>query len=252
MIEPTCEFLPGVPAHLVLQRLNAAGGHEVRSGKLSSPESSAALAVNTFGWFMEQPELLPAFPPLQPMDWPATLVEIEHCARFPWSGGRHPWLDAWIETDEAVIGVESKRFEPYRDRKEATFSNAFDRPVWHDQMAPYKALKDALRLQTARFQYLDGAQLVKHALGIATEARRKRKKPYLLYLFAEPRERSGKPISAEIKQEHRTEIARFADATKGAEVKFGAMSYREWLDSWPRADLKLVAHRQAVLDHFRP
>jgi hypothetical protein len=58
MIQTDYEFLPGVPSSLVLKRLNAAAGDEVNSGKLSSPESSAALAVNTFGWFMDRPELL--------------------------------------------------------------------------------------------------------------------------------------------------------------------------------------------------
>jgi hypothetical protein len=48
-------FLPGVPAAHVLERLGKAGGKEVESGKLASPESSAALAVNTFGWFNPRP-----------------------------------------------------------------------------------------------------------------------------------------------------------------------------------------------------
>jgi hypothetical protein len=58
------QFLPGVPAVHVLERLSKAGGNEVASGKFASLESSAALAVNTFGWFVDRPELLPAFPPL--------------------------------------------------------------------------------------------------------------------------------------------------------------------------------------------
>src|ERR1035438_10140008 len=79
MIQSDCEFLPGVPSSLVLKRLNAAGGNEVNSGKLSSPESSAALAVNTFGWFIEQPELLPAFPMVQVLNWPATQIGRAAC-----------------------------------------------------------------------------------------------------------------------------------------------------------------------------
>jgi len=252
MIQADYEFLPGVPSSLVLERLNAAGGNEVSSGKLSSPESSAALAVNTFGWFMEQPELLPPFPMLQFLNWPAILVEVEHCARFPWSGGKHPWLDAWVETPTAIIGVESKRFEPFRDRKKATFSNAYDRPVWHDQMVPYETLRDKLRSRSEHFQFMDAAQLVKHAFGLVTEAHRKAKKPYLVYLFAEPKERAGTPIDEESKRKHRAEIARFADSANGAEVQFGAISYREWLESWPDRDLRLVCHRNAILERFHP
>jgi hypothetical protein len=52
-------------------------------------------------------------------DWAVICLRegLEYCARFPWSGGRHPWLDALAETPETIIGVESKRFEPYRDIK---------------------------------------------------------------------------------------------------------------------------------------
>jgi len=104
-------FLPGVPVDHVLERLSKAGGNEVASGKFDNPISSAALAVNTFGWFVDCPELLPEFPSLASI-FPATFVDVEYCARFPWTGGKHPWLDAVIETDQHLIGVESKRFEP--------------------------------------------------------------------------------------------------------------------------------------------
>lgn len=252
MTQTSHAFLPGVPSDTVLRRLNAAGGNEVNSGKLSSPESSAALAVNTFGWFIERPGLLPPFPMWYSSDWRPIRVDVEYCARFPWAGGKHPWLDAWVETSAAIIGVESKRFEPYRDRKDATFSKAYDRPVWHNQMVPYENLRDKLRSRAEHFQCLDAAQLVKHAFGLVTEGRRKAKKPYLVYLFAEPEERAGELISGERKQRHRTEIAHFTEAVKGAEVQFGAISYREWLASWPDSDLRLVSHRSAVIERFDP
>jgi hypothetical protein len=186
------------------------------------------------------------------LNWPATLVEIEYCARFPWSGGKHPWLDAWVETPTAIIGVESKRFEPYRDQKDSIFSNAYDRPVWHDQMVPYESLRDKLRSRSEQFQFLDAVQLVKHAFGLVTQARRNAKKPFLVYLYAEPKERAGKAIDEKSKEGHRAEIARFAEATKGAEVQFGAISYREWLESWSDSDLRLVCHRSAIFERFLP
>lgn len=123
-------FLPGVPEKHVRDRLSKAGGHELDSGKFASPDSSAALAVNTFGWFIERPQLLPALPGIKPSAWTPSSVEVEYCARFPWSGGRHPWLDAFIGTDAGVIGVESKRYEPFRDQKTVAFSSAYSRPVW--------------------------------------------------------------------------------------------------------------------------
>lgn len=252
MIQSDDIFLPGVPRDLVVRRLEAAGGNEVSSGKLSSPESSAALAVNTFGWFMRRPRLLPPFPVLQALDGPAIQVDIEFCARFPWSGGKHPWLDAWVETPNAIIGVESKRFEPFRDRKNATFSTAYDRAVWHDQMAPFEVLRDKLRSRAEHFLFLDAVQLVKHAFGLVTEGRRRAKTPHLVYLFAEPEERAGIPITNESKQRHRSEIAHFAELVEGAEVKFRSMSYREWFATWPTSDPVLADHLRAIVERFAP
>jgi hypothetical protein len=245
-------FLPGVPAHYVLDRLAKAGGHEVSSGKLASPESSAALAVNTFGWFHDRPEDLPLFPMLRETISRPILVEVEYCARFPWSGGRHPWLDAFAETRESVVGIESKRFEPYRGRKDGSLSSTYDRPVWHDQMGPFELMRDKLRSGVEQFEFLDAVQLVKHAFGLVTEGRRKKKRPYLVYLFAEPTEYAGKPIGDDRKRTHREEIERFAGAIDGAEVGFGAISYREWLDCWSTLDPELASHRTAIIDHFRP
>ena len=58
----TGRFLPGVPGTQVEAILNAAPGNEIKSGKFDRPESSAALAANTFGYFLDRPEDLPALP----------------------------------------------------------------------------------------------------------------------------------------------------------------------------------------------
>ena len=241
-------FLPGVSVDKCLAALAKAGGNEIASGKLLSPESSAALAVNAFGWFLESPQLLPAFPCLTGLDWPATRVSVERHMRFPWSAGRHPWLDAAVETHEILMGVESKRFEPFRDAKVGELSAAYDRDVWGTGMGPFTAIRDALRANN-EFQFLDAVQLVKHAFGLVTEARRVGKQPVLLYLFAEPAERAGKPIPAESIRAHRTEIARFADLVAGADVRFAACSYREWLEVW---DGPSASHRLALIARFAP
>ena len=241
-------FLPGVSAAQCIEALAKAGGNEVESGKLQSPESSAALAVNTFGWFLERPGALPAFPCLADLDWPAVKVDVERQMRFPWSGGRHPWLDAAVETQTHLIGVESKRFEPFRDAKTGQLSSAYDRDVWGEEMGPYAALRDLLR-DANGFRFLDAVQLVKHAFGLVTEGRRVGKHPVLLYLFAEPAELAGKPIAQTSINAHREETVEFARAVSGAEVRFAACSYREWLGTWRDAP---ASHGLAVLNRFAP
>ena len=245
-------FLPGVPREHVLERLAKAGGNEVESGKLSSSESSAALAINTIGWFIPRPADLPAFPGLDSPDWPPIAVDVEYCARFPWSGGRHPWLDAIVETEDRIIGIESKRFEPFRDKKVVSLSEAYDRPVWGDEMQPFERMRDHLRSGEEKFTHLDAAQLVKHAFGLVTEGRRKSKRPALLYLYAEPRNRGRVAINAADIEAHRHEVANFREMVRDAAVEFAACSYVEWLSSWPIDDPEMNEHRQRVVATFDP
>lgn len=245
------QFLPGVPVSHVLERLANAGGKEIESDKFSSPESSAALAVNCFGWFIERPEQIP---PLKGIETAgvAELVDVEFCARFPWSGGRHPWLDAVVQTPTTLIGIESKRFEPFRDVKSVSLSDAYDRPVWGQHMKGYERMRDRLRAGEERFAFLDATQLVKHAFGLVTEGRRRKRTPVLFYLFAEPAERNGRAIAPDDLVRHREEIDRFADTVAGNEVAFHYESYREWVKRWRGLDSKVAAHGQEVMRRFSP
>ena len=241
-------FLPGVDVAAVRAAMAKAGGNELTSGKFASPESSAALAVNTFGWFIGRPSKLPPLPGLHDLDWPAVSVEVERCLRFPWSGGRHPWLDAVVETRRALIGVESKRFEPFRDAKQVSLSAAYDRPVWGEGMAPFEALRDALR-SGLRYVHLDAAQLLKHAFGIVTQARVQNKAPILYYLFAEPSVRAGRAIQPTDIAMHRQEIADFGERVRGARVRFVASSYTEYLGAFAG---DTAIHAAAVLARYSP
>lgn len=242
-------FLPGVPEHLVRQALDRAGGNELASGKFANPESSAALAANGFGWFIERPALLPAFPGLDDIDWPAVSVEIERQMRFPWSGGRHPWLDAAVVTETHLIGVESKRFEPFRDRKQAVLAEAYDRDVWGEAMEPWLTMRDALRSDPSAYRFLDAAQLVKHAFGLVTEAGRVNRSPVLLYLYAEPSRVAASACSA-----HRAEIEGFSAAVRGARVRFAAVSWSDWLKRFDTAAVPsgVRVHAEALRRKFEP
>ena len=105
-----------------------------------------------------------------------------------------------------------------------------------------------LRSPGEHFQFLDAVQLVKHAFGLVTAGRRKNKRPYLVYLFAEPEECSGRAISDIDKRAHREEILRFTEAVSGAEVGFGATSYREWRESNPRISVALTCVERLAED----
>ena len=244
----TPDFLPGVPEAHVLDRLRRAAGNEAGRGRLASPDSSAALAVNALGWFIDRPHALPPLPGAEAAG-PAQSLEIECCARFPWRGGTYPWLDAAVLTATHLIGIESKRFEPFRDRKSPGFSPAYDRPVWAPDMQRHGRLRDALRSGALRPRHLDAAQLVKHAYGLVTDARRLSRAPMLVYLYAEPASRGGRPIPPDDHARHRAEIADFAARVAGDEVVFAAASYRDWLRT---ASGPAAVHAAAVIGRFAP
>jgi len=76
------------------------------------------------------------------------------------------------------------------------------------------------------YVWLDAAQLIKHAFGLAHTFRDR--PTTLLYLFWEPLHPDACPeFSA-----HRAEIAAFAERVKGAGPRFVAMSYPELWEGW--------------------
>ena len=238
----------------ILERYRAAPGDEIGSRKMESPESSAALVANSFGFFMERPADLPPLP-----DWRGKWLPLhvlpEEEMRFPWRGGRHPWLDVLVETDAHFIGIESKRFEPFRTRAMGSFSSAFWRPgVWGPGMRPYEWMRDGLKLQPGLFRHLDAFQLVKHALGLRTQARARHKKPILVYLYAEPAKwpaGSGGPIAPEEHARHAEEARWFGRLVQGAEVEFRCSSYRALLGEFSKSKMPaIVRHAQMIEEAF--
>lgn len=175
-------LLPELPVQAVYDAYAGAAGKEL-AGKFFEPRSSSALAANAFGFFLSRPELLPAIPGTESHNWPAKSVALEAVVRFPWSGGRHPHLDALITTSTALIGIESKRYEPFDDPGAADWSEAYWRDCWGDLMAHYKTVRDSLR-PALRFSHLGATQLVKHAFGLRTQAHKRRIHAVLIYLYA--------------------------------------------------------------------
>jgi len=249
-------LLPGVPIDLIRACYAAAPGNEIASGKFASPESSAALAANAFGPFLTRPADLPPPPGGEAWGWPASSVRLEATVRFPWSGGRHPCLDVLVETPAALIGVESKRYEPFRAKAAVSLSETYRRPVWGDAMAGYERVRDSFRDGGNSFVRLDAAQLVKHALGLRTAVHRderlRNRRTVLLYLYAEPASwPDGRPVPRAAIDGHRAEVRDFAEMVRGDEVVFHACSYRQLLSAWSAAASDLArAHAAAIAAHF--
>ena len=255
----TGRFLPGVPGPEIEAIFNAAAGNEIATGKFDSPESSAALAANAFGFFLRRAADLPPLPGCGGEVWPARSLMLEAEVRFPWSGGRHPVLDCLVTTPSAFIGIESKRFEPYRTKRASPSSDAYWRPVWGKHMKGYKDIRDGLQKLPNLFAQLDAAQLFKHAFALRTAVHKRPElrglAPILFYVYAEPETwpRSGEPVDEAAKTEHLEEIGRFAVAVADDEVRFISCSYKRLLRSWAsHEDERIRAHARAVAERYSP
>lgn len=118
-------------------------------------------------------------------------------------------------------------------------------------MQRFEAMRDSLRHDPTRFTHLDAAQLVKHAFGLVTDGQRKGKTAWLVYLFAEPSS-LGTSATFDGFSRHREEIATFAAAIQGDDVRFLAISYRDWLKTWPHNPAELAKHAELILSQFTP
>ena len=209
----TERFLPGIPR----AKTEKIYRKEIANGRFDSPESSAALEANTFGFFINRPKDLLSLPKIDPDVWPARSLDLKRRVNFPWRGGKHPVLDVFISTSSAIIGIECKRFEPYRTPKDPPISETFWRLKWGDRMNGYQRVRDALCRNQKLYAHLDAVQLFKQALALRTQVTLKGrdhqgKKPFLMYIYAEPEvwQRSSQFVSEEAKARHREEIADFA------------------------------------------
>ncbi len=243
------KFLPGLPEEKLLAMLRRAPGNEIDSEKFDSPDSSAALAVNGFGRFVDREADLPPLPGV-PMGAPEK-VEVEAQMRFPWSGGRHPWLDVAITTATTLVGVESKRYEPFRPGKRADFSPVFEARDWGPGLSRTTALRRRLQADGAGYAHLDAAQLVKHIYGLRTQAVKRAMGAVLVYLYAEPMTwaSSGKPVDPAAVERHRGEVQRFASEVHGDEVVFVPLTWAGLLAQW-RDQPALADHVRAIQDRF--
>ncbi len=252
-------WLPGVPYEEIEKIFKAAPGNEIDSRKIDSPESSAALAANTFGFFLNRAHDLPLLPECDQRKWPPVSLALEETVRFPWRGGRHPVLDALVITPSELIGIESKRFEPFRGNKKASFSSAYWRRVWGERMKGYENVRDKLHNNVRRYKHLDSAQLVKHAFALRTQiqpgGKYEGRKATLFYIYAEPEcwPKDGRPIDKKMKFQHKEEIKIFTKNIMEDEVKFIACAYGKLLADWKQNRApEIRAHTKAIVQRFSP
>ncbi len=200
--------------------LRQGDGNEME-GKFRAAHSSSALAVNTFAPFKSDPAALRL-----PAGGGFASLSFERKCPHGLAGRRSPNLDVVAEGPTGVVAVESKCLEPLTPHV-ANFAPAYDAEI-RDGRRETAWFQEMLRLveEPRAYRWLDAAQLVKHAFGVAYTFADRRMT--LLYLFWEPSNPEAYPIFAE----HRAEVTRFAASIGGGGPEFVAMSYLELWSSW--------------------
>lgn len=192
---------------------------KLRPAKMKALHSSAALAVNVFDyWADRNPDSL-----LRALGLQANPVTIEFEAQFPTGlGGNPPNLDVAFRYDSGVVvGLESKFSEWLTPKppKKALFKPKYfpeSGGLWSARgLGSCQALAAELHAGTEHFRYLDVAQLLKHALGLATRHEGKFGLNYIFYEWPGPESVA-----------HRAEVERF-QALVGNDLLFRWNSYQE-------------------------
>jgi len=202
---------------------------------MRAPHSSSALALNAFYPWRTAPEEL-------------ALLGISGFKSLVFEGqcptglqGKPPHLDVLLQTDNAVIGIESKCTE-YLVPKPAAFPDSYQSILDNRKDSSWFRLLCQLKQNPRMFSFLDVAQLIKHYLGL----RRcyPQKSVILLYLYWEPLNVQ----EFEVFQRHRDELIRFAELVNpGDGVRFEHLGYLQLWQEWQKAG---YSHVSRLLERY--
>jgi hypothetical protein len=190
--------------------------------RLKSPQSAAALAINSFLPWQRAPDQLPL------CGW-IGFDAVQFEVRCPTGlRGTPPHLDLLALREGMAVAV-TVRCTEYLSRRKATVASSYDRLLAATPALELwlRVLQD-LRARPTRYRHLDLGCLVKYALALGRTF--PDRSTTLLYLFWEP-------LNAEQFDEfrrHRAELAALGEEVRGARVVLQAKSFnalwREWAE----------------------
>ena len=225
-------YVPEVEANLYLPLSNPArlaferGAGSELSGHMRALHSSSALAVNFFDYWSERAKtsILSALG-VVPDEGNALDFEAQFRTGL---GGTPPHLDVAITRISGfVVGIESKFTEHLKrsTRGKSKFTVSYfpkSGGLWTGKGLPAcQELAESLWAEELRgggrqrFEYMDARQLLKHALGLATQLGSRFSLCYLYYDW--PGNRA---------EAHRREIDSFNELV-GGEIGFNALTYQQ-------------------------
>lgn len=141
-----------------------------------------------------------------------------------------PHLDVLLSGETEVIGIESKLTEYIQRRKSVKFSKECMELIPDEYIEKFFDEMHALIEERRKYEYLDAAQLIKHALGL-TNICKGEKQITLLYIYWQPEDHDCPEYACHF-QKHREEIEKFKEQVNGSKLNFHAISYPRLWDMW--------------------
>lgn len=190
-----------------------------RPAKMRALHSSSALVVNVFDYWAVRD----TGPLMKALGLKKAQLPLRFEAQFPTNlEGSPPNLDLAIELISGMtVGVESKFSEwltPKPPKKEYFKPKYFPggKFIWKDQgLSGCQELALSIHRGVEKYRYLDAAQLLKHALGLATQLSNRFVLYYLYYDWSCPQS-----------EQHKKELERFTNLL-GEELRLQTLTYQE-------------------------
>lgn len=191
--------------------------------RLRSPDSAAALAVNTFLPWQATPRALPL------AGW-IGFEAIQFEVRCPTGlRGTPPHLDLLAVREEAAVAI-TVRCSEYLSRKKSAVAPSYDRllastpgaEAWAEELA-------RLRKSPTRYRFVDFGALVKFALALGRTF--PDRPATLLYLY-------WQPVDAHLFEEFRThgdEARALANEIRGSRISLLAQPLEDLMAAWMKA-----------------
>ena len=214
--------------HEVEQHFIDADGGELAGdiAKMQALHSSAALAINVFGYWREKDnltDLLHSCRLCQKSNKIEGKITFEKKFVIDSSFSIPPNLDIVIENTSFnrnidIYAIESKFSEPYfnRNNNKGLKPKYIKLNIW-DDIPNIKELAIEICPEDNKFEILHAAQLIKHILGLKVNS--SKSKFRLLYLYYD--------IPGPVSAQHTEEIEEFQKITRSDNINFHHISYQE-------------------------
>lgn len=217
--------------------------------KFNSISSSASLAVSTFApWKTRMGELIVDLGTKQMMGF--YKLEFEHIAHtaIP-KAKKHPNLDVWLESDNAILAIECKFCEYLGERTEkASLHSAYKRlAATMDQSNPWVKAIDFVANEKGecKYRFFDAVQIIRHYFGVRNSGL---KEKHLLYLYWHPVNEDWMDIHPF--NLHMKELKEFSGlVSQATDVHFHYLSFNEMWNQWAVISIPEVQQLVEAIRH---